>query len=29
MMQAVHSDDPKLTRNQSLMVSVLLSSEQP
>ncbi|UXN57490.1 Fur family transcriptional regulator [Phyllobacterium zundukense] len=29
MLQAVHSDDLKLTRNQSLVLSVLQSSEQP
>ncbi|MBY5639356.1 transcriptional repressor [Rhizobium leguminosarum] len=29
MLQAVHSDDVKLTRNQSLVLSVLESSEQP
>lgn len=29
MVQTVHSDDLKLTRNQSLVLSVLQSSEQP
>jgi Fur family transcriptional regulator, zinc uptake regulator len=29
MLQAVHSDDLKLTRNQSLVLSVLQSSDQP
>jgi Fur family zinc uptake transcriptional regulator len=29
MLQAAHSDDLKLTKNQSLVLSVLQSSEQP
>lgn len=29
MLQAVHSDDVKLSRNQSLVLSVLQSSDQP
>ncbi|MDE3813333.1 transcriptional repressor [Sinorhizobium meliloti] len=29
MLQAVHPDDVKLTKNQSLVLSVLQSSEQP